>query len=134
MRIPINKPLDGRRNAWAEPRPFSELPSDIQSMLVKRQGGAGRRSALEVLEGKHVMELLLYIDGTQPVLKSDIYNNVSRSEGMVRKISDLRDLGLIEIYSTARYNSNVIVLTGKGKSTVEAIRNLVSIAQEGLEP
>jgi len=132
--IPINRPLDDRNNVDKQPRPFSDLPEDVQALLLGKKKKEEKKTALEVLSEKHVMECLLYIENMQPVLKSDIYNNITRSDGMVRKLNDLRELGLIEIYETARFNSNVIILTSKGRSTAEAIRHMIGIVQGDLEP
>ena len=60
-----------------------------------------------------------------PVLKSDIYADISRSAGMIRKIDDLQNLWIIQIYHTARTNTNVIVITDKGRTVAERIRDLI---------
>ena len=131
LTIPISGPLDRKKNSWDEPKPFDELPPEVQAMLLRRAEQKERgRGTLEILEGKHVMSCLLFIEEKEPVLKSDIYNNISRSAGMVEKINELCGLGLINIYETARTHSNVIVLTDKGHRTVSAIRHLISIAED----
>ena len=131
LTIPISGPLDRKKNSWDEPKPFDELPPEVQAMLLRRAEQREKgRGTLEVLEGKHVMSCLLFIEEKEPVLKSDIYNNISRSAGMVEKINELCGLGLINIYETARTHSNVIVLTDKGHRTVSAIRHLISIAED----
>ena len=133
LTIPINGPLDRKKNSWDEPKPFDELPPEVQAMLLRRAEKKEKgRGTLEILEGKHVMSCLLFIEEKEPVLKSDIYNNISRSAGMVEKINELCGLGLINIYETARTHSNVIVLTDKGHRTVSAIRHLISIAEDSV--
>ena len=115
------------------PRPFSDLPPEVQALLIQRKKDDAPKNPIELLEGKHVMECILYIEATQPVLKSDIYANVTRAQSMAKKLDDLRRFGLIEIYQTARFNSNVIVLTKKGERTAEAIRQMLSIADGSSE-
>lgn len=131
LTIPINGPLDRKKNSWDDPKPFDELPPEVQAMLLRRAEQKDKgKSTLEILEGKHVMSCLLFIEEKEPVLKSDIYNNISRSAGMVEKINDLCELGLICIYETARTHSNVIVLTDKGHRAVKVIRRLIDLADE----
>ena len=82
-----------------------------------------------MIEGKYMLSLILYIDRMSPVLKSDVYNDVSRSAGMPDKIETLRRLGLIEVYHTARTTANVIVITDKGRRTAQGIRKLIEVVE-----
>ena len=130
--IPIGGPLDSRKNVDLEPRPFTDLPEEVQAMLMSKKTDNKERSTLDILSQRHMLALILYIERMQPVLKCDIYNDISRGAGMAEKINDLHRLGLIEVYQTARYNSNIIVLTDKGRRTAEIIRQMVGIIQAGI--
>ena len=80
-----------------------------------------------MLEGKHVMSIILYLDRMSPVLKSDLYNDISRAATMADKLDDLRSLGIIEIYWTVKANSNVIVITDKGRRVASVIREMTDV-------
>ena len=66
-----------------------------------------------------------------PVLKSDLYNDISRGSGMPGKIEALQKMGLLEIYYTARTTANVIVITDKGKKVASVIRDMLNIIDNG---
>ena len=128
--VPLDGKLDERRNVFKEPLQFEELPEDLQHYLSDRsQRKKDERSTAQILEGKHVLTLILYIDAMSPVLKSDIYNNVSRSGGMVEKIEDLVELGLVKVYCTARTNSQILVITDKGKQVAGLIKEIVGMVE-----
>ena len=124
--IPISDPIDGRKNVKLEPKSFEELPSDVQKVLLNRKKSKdNERSAIGMMEGKYMLSMILYLDKMSPVLKSDLYNDISRGAGMPGKIDDLRKLGLLEVYYTARTTANVIVITEKGKKVAAKIRELM---------
>ena len=89
--------------------------------------GGGGRSTLEILESKHVISILMYLDEMSPVLKSDIYNNISRSATMAEKIEDLRKIGLVDVYWTAKANTNVVVITDKGRKIAGMFREILDL-------
>ena len=122
---PIDGKLDQRSNVKNEPKPFEELPPEVQKLLASRKKVRDERNLMDAIEGKYVLSLILYLDKMSPVLKSDIYNDISRSGGMVDKIENLRKLGILEIYHTARTVSNVIVITDKGRKVAERIREML---------
>lgn len=128
--IPIGGPLDSRKNVDLEPRPFTDLPEEVQAMLMSKKTDNKERSTSDILSQRHMLALILYIERMQPVLKCDIYNDISRGAGMAEKINDLHRL--IEVYQTARYNSNIIVLTDKGRRTAENIRQMVGTIRAGI--
>ena len=124
--IPISDPIDGRKNVKLEPKSFEELPSDVQKVLLNRKKSKdNERSVIGMMEGKYMLSMILYLDKMSPVLKSDLYNDISRGAGMPGKIDDLRKLGLLEVYYTARTTANVIVITEKGKKVAAKIRELM---------
>lgn len=129
--IPIGGKLDNRTNVTKEPLPFEELPPDIQRILEDRKADSKvKKTTLRVLEGKYVLSILCYISQMSPVVKSDVYNNISRANNMVKKIDDLEELGLIKIYKTARTNTNVIVITKKGKIVADHVMMMVKAIED----
>ena len=125
--IPLNGKLDNRKNVSKEPKPFEELPPDIQRILEDRKEDAKvKKTTLRMMEGKYILSILCYIAQTSPVVKSDVYNNISRANNMARKIDDLCELGLIRIYKTAKSNTNVIVITPKGKKVADQVMMMVN--------
>jgi len=126
--IPIDGRLDDRRNVKKEPKPFDELPPEIQRLLIGKDNGKGsEESTLDKLCSKHVLTTLMYVAKMSPVMKSDIYSNVSRCSNMAEKIDILYSFGLIDIYYAARTRSNIIVITPKGKQVAEVIDEIISI-------
>ena len=89
------------------------------------------RSAIDLIEGKYMLSIILYLDRMSPVLKSDLYNDVSRGSGMPGKLESLRRLGIIEIYYTARTTANVIVITEKGRMVARMIREMLDTIENG---
>jgi len=128
--IPINDTLDGRRNVKLEPKAFEDLPTDVQKVLMNRkQSKDNERSPIGMMEGKYMLSMILYLDKMSPVLKSDLYNDISRGAGMPGKIDDLRKLGILEVYYTARTTANVIVITDKGRKVAKAIRDMMDLIE-----
>jgi len=125
--IKIGYGRDDIKRLWEETRD-GELPPEVKEYLASKDTKIkGSRTALERLEGKHVLTMITYIDSHSPLTKTDIYNDISRSTGVMRKIDELRDMGLIDIYTTGRTNLNVIVITEKGKQVAEIIRSMIDI-------
>ena len=128
--IPISGKLDDRENIRKTPYKLEELPESLRSLLLQKKepsGGGGARSTLEILESKHVISILMYLDEMSPVLKSDIYSNISRSATMAEKIEDLRKIGLVDVYWTAKANTNVVVITDKGRKIAGMFREILDL-------
>ena len=125
--IPLDGKLDDRKNVSKEPKPFDELPPDIQRILEDRKEDSKvKKTTLRMMEGKYIMSILCYINQMSPVVKSDVYNNISRANNMAKKIDDLETMGLIRIYKTTKTNTNVIVITPKGKKVADQIMLMVN--------
>ena len=125
--IKIGYGRDDIKRLWEETRD-GELPPEVKEYLASKDTKVrGSRTALERLEGKHVLTMITYIDSHSPLTKTDIYNDISRSTGVMRKIDELQEMGLIDIYTTGRTNLNVIVITKKGKQIAEIIRSMIDI-------
>ena len=129
--LPIGSGLDERTNVKKEPHDFDEIPPEVRKALDRRRALKDpSRSALAKLEGKYVMAILIYLDRMSPVLKSDIYNDISRSGRMADKLDDLYSLGLIEVYRAGRTDSRVIVITEKGRKVAAMINDIIGLIEE----
>ena len=126
--IPLSGKLDGRTNVKLNPLPFEDLPEEVRRILTDRRLPENRRSptTLEVLQGKHVLTTLIYISKMSPVMKSDVYSSISRSQGMIEKIESLYRLGLIDIYSTVS-KAEILVITDKGKRVAGMVGQILDI-------
>ncbi|MBE6514990.1 MAG: hypothetical protein E7Z69_08240 [Thermoplasmata archaeon] len=72
IRIPIGGPLDSRKNVDLEPRPFTDLPEEVQAMLMSKKTDNKERSTSGILSQRHMLALILYIERMQPVLKAAV--------------------------------------------------------------
>jgi len=131
-KLKFGQGLDSRTNVHKEPRSFDELPADVREIVLRKQGPDGRTdpTTLERLQGKHILDIILYVSRMSPVVKSDVYNDISRSSNMPEKIADLYDMGLIDVFSTGRTNNNVIVITEKGKAVAEKILSIIDVIED----
>ena len=129
--IPFGGKLDDRENIDTLRRSFDDLPKEVQDLLISRKNRLSKetRSTIAVLEQKHMLTLILYLDKMSPVLKTDIYNDVSRCSNMTQKLDDLEDLGLISTYYTGRTNSHIMMITEKGRLVADCIREIRSIIE-----
>ena len=118
--------VHNRGNAVKNPIPLEDLPPDIQKFLNnKKTKEKQERKTVEVLEGVHVLSLIIFINSMSPVIKTDIHTHVSRCAGMNDKLGDLLDMGLIKIYQTARTNTNVVVITDKGREVARRLQSMI---------
>ena len=128
--IPLDGKLDGRRNVRKEPKPYDELPPEIQRVLESRMTkGSRKRTTVEVLEGKHVLSLIIYINKMSPVIKSDILNNVTKCSNLDSKLAEIEKMGLVKTYRLARSNTIVYVATPKGKEVTGMITDLIDFIE-----
>jgi len=98
-------------------------------LLNRKQANKKNRPTIDSMEGKYMLSIVLYLDKMSPVLKSDLYNDVSRGSSMPDKIETLRKLGILEIYYTARTTANVLVITDKGRRVASIIRSMMDIIE-----
>lgn len=127
--IPLDGRLDSRRNVKKEPRPFSELPPEVQRLLLNKRPESSAETVLEKLSSKHMLTTLLYVAKMSPVMKSDIYNDVSRCSNMAQKIDTLYSMGLINIYQAVRTKSNIVVITERGRRVAESIEEMIDVIE-----
>ena len=129
--LPIGRQLDHRTNVKKEPLKFDDLPPEVRSILVhrKEKDAPDSRTTIQKLEGKHVLSLIVYLNSVSPVTKTDIYNNVARHGNMISKIQDLYEMGLIGIYETGRTDSNIIMISKKGRMVAEKIMRIIDIIE-----
>ena len=69
-----------------------------------------------------------------PVIKTDIHAHVSRCAGMNDKIDDLVGLGLLKVYHTARNNTNIVVITEKGREVAKRLQEIVDYIDGETDP
>ena len=132
--IPINGTVHNRGNAKKNPIPDEELPPEIRKYLRTKEVNYYKEpDAIDRLEGKHVVRILLFISRMSPVIKTDIYTHVSRSNGVRIELDNLEELGMIEIIQTAHTNTNVIRITDKGRKLAEVLLDAVSICEDAIE-
>lgn len=109
-------------------RPYEEMPEDVRKALEERRDEKEESiSVLSFLESRHTMEIIMYLDERSPVIKSEIYSDVTRSPGTSEKIDKLRELGILEIYGDKSSNQKIIAITPKGRVVASKIRKMVEI-------
>lgn len=74
-----------------------------------------------LMQEKHVMSIILYLNEHGPCRKTDIYSAVSRGTRMPDKLEGLQKFGIIEIVKGTDSNRSIISLTDKGRKTGELI-------------
>lgn len=107
----------------------SEIPPDVLKSILERRRPKGLPHISD-LEGPNGLRMLLYLDENSPVLKSDIYRNVSKSEVMVKRIERMRELGLVDVRYTGYLNASAVSLTVKGKAVASRIRGLLEYSED----
>ena len=68
---------------------------------------------MRLLEGKHVLSILMYIRDKGSCMKTDIYNDVSQNPRSLEKVEVLESLGFVTIEPVDRKRTR-ITLTEKG--------------------
>ena len=133
--IPFNGTVHDRGNASKNPIPSDELPPEVQKFLTSGRGRSKEsRKTIQILEGVHVLSLLIFVNSMSPVIKTDIHAHVSRCAGMNDKIDDLVGLGLLKVYHTARNNTNIVVITEKGREVAKRLQEIVDYIDGETDP
>ena len=105
-----------------EVQPSDMSPEEIDEIVARMERmRKSSRTVLDILEGKHTLNIIAYMDSASPVMKTDIYNNVSRSGNMLNKIRDLEELGLIRVYETGNSRAQVVAITKKGRDVAQLL-------------
>ena len=126
IKVPIGGKVETRKDSEEEP-----VPEEILRLLSERKKAPAERTVLEKIEARHVMRILLYLDRMSPVMKTDIYNDISRCSNMAGKLQDLVEMGLIKLYTTGHVNSSVAVITPKGREVAAKVRELIEYIESG---
>ena len=136
--LSIGKKLSEQYEKASKELEFTQLPEEVKQVLLKRAQDKENKkldlTTLDKIGGKHMLEMILYINEKSPIMKSDIYNDISRSSTMAGKIDTLHELGLIEIYNTGFTNTSVVVITESGKHIAELIVRMVETIDGAPDP
>ena len=98
------------------------MPDEVKRFLEDRVSPPKERTTLDILEEKHMLTMIEYIDAHSPLLKSDIHEAISHSAGMSRKLKDLEDLGII--MSDKAQGLTILTITEKGRRIAGIIRSI----------
>lgn len=77
---------------------------------------------IAVLCDTHVIPILMFLDGSGPSRKTDIYAAVGRNANMPLKLARMAEAGLVEISHVG--NSEVVGLTAAGASVAGRLREI----------
>ena len=77
---------------------------------------------IAVLCDTHVIPILMFLDGSGPSRKTDIYAAVGRNSNMPAKIDRMRDAGLVTIDRVSI--SEVVGLTDLGRSVADGLAEI----------
>ena len=83
-------------------------------------------STLSKLDNRFMLSTLIFLKHNRPAIKSEIYANISRNNGMMKKLETLHDMDLISIYKSDGDNTNYVVLTDRGEKVANLIEDIIS--------
>ena len=86
--------------------------------------------AFQLLQERHVMSIMLYLNENGSCGKTEIYGAVSRGTRMPDKLINLERYGLIEIVDRSGNSRTTVFLTDKGRRVGE----LISAMKEVVDP
>ena len=89
-------------------------------------GGGRFRPAAAVLEGGHVISILVFLRTHGPAMKSEIYEAVAYGTRMSRKLEELEGIGLLTISVSNNGRMSSIALTDSG---IEVADYLIEISR-----
>ena len=84
---------------------------------------------IDILDSRHVMSLILYINEYGPSRRIDIYDNVSRNSNMPDKIGIMKEWGLIEEVPTV--DGMLLGLTDSGMAVANMLLSIESVLKVG---
>ena len=86
-------------------------------------------STLSILNDNYMLATLLYLKNNRPAIKTELYNNVSRSYSMNKKLDRLQEIGLLTTYSSKDGCEIFVVLTDKGEKVARYIEDLIDTVE-----
>ena len=101
---------------------MEQVPDEVRRFIESRAPTPKEKTVLDILEEKHMLTMIEYIDRRSPLLKSDIYEAISHSSGMNRKLKELEDLGIITTYQAQ--GLSIMAITEKGSRIAGIIRSI----------
>ena len=113
-----------------EHNPFDDMPENLRRYMDTRDEKGGR--ILESLDGI-MFRTLLFVASRNTVIKTALYENVSRCGSMRKRVEILEDKGLIKVMYPRCTNYNVLMITEKGRKVAELIRELVDVINDDTE-
>lgn len=78
----------------------------------------------EILGEKHNVEIIMFLNMFGSRSRSEIYQAISTSSGMPRKLETLRSHGIVDLYETENGRRKMVKLTSLGKEFASAIEIL----------
>ena len=86
---------------------------------------------MSVLIGKHVMEILGFVESHNPCQKSMIYTAVGQTNTTTGIINELISMGALTETKMGRHNLKSISISEKGLEILETLRTLHRLENEG---
>ena len=79
---------------------------------------------LSVLEQRHMISILVFLDRNGQSTRTEIYRGVSTNPNMPKKIYSLENLGLVKQRQERCTNTTYVSLTPKGEEVAELLRRM----------
>ena len=79
---------------------------------------------LSVLEQRHMISILVFLDRNGQSTRTEIYHGVSTNPNMPKKIYSLENLGLVKQRQERCTNTTYVSLTRKGQEVAELLRRM----------
>lgn len=85
---------------------------------------------VKLLEGKHMISTLLFIDGNDGCMKTDLYRAVSTNPRMPEKLDTLEAAGLLVQDSSGNANTVRLYITESGRKVAAMLRSIDDAIKE----
>ena len=85
------------------------------------------KEILGILEEKHILSIIEYVDAHSPCMRTDVYREISRTATMSKKLDELKGLGLIDYRHLNAPSIDLIVITDKGRKVAGMVRSMSDI-------